>query len=398
MQALMEAASVAGASERKCRADLAKCLWLLTLDDVNGQQRLARTFESRVSRVRSEVFLPWLPNLIASLLRPEGRFIVSALKGVIGSHPTVLYGYLRGLQHQLTNEVTNDQKLADLVHQLDSDVETNQLNEDEFVKQTRVRIQTILGLEKHILFKNLDRTRLGLDSSNDLSIGATNSNSIETGLFSAPPSSKTSEEYSTLTSSSSTNHNSNNNSLVFNSGPNAQTNLSKKKKRVIVVMRGVEGERLTKSPNTSPPPTPQSSMTDQKSIQNQRSTTNQPKKVIIRGPESPLTSDPSRSHEMDETGDEDIDEDQDVFDLDDREDDEDNDVLNSDNPIHSSQPDRLRNVSSIESDDRTNKLMKSPFVDSDDPMNDNGNENSKLSTDGSMGRIGPTDEIGRAHV
>ncbi len=32
MQALMEAAAVAGSSQQRAHADLAKCIWLLTLD------------------------------------------------------------------------------------------------------------------------------------------------------------------------------------------------------------------------------------------------------------------------------------------------------------------------------------------------------------------------------
>ncbi|CAH8662146.1 unnamed protein product [Heterobilharzia americana] len=147
MQALMEAASVCGSLERKSRSDIAKCLWLLTLDDVNGQQRLAHTFEARASRVRPEVFLPWLPDLVASLLRPEGRFIVPALRRVIVSYPTVLYGYLKGLQHQLTTEVNNDQKLAEIIQNHES-------KNNPFITAIHNRITSTLGFGKESVVKS----------------------------------------------------------------------------------------------------------------------------------------------------------------------------------------------------------------------------------------------------
>lgn len=125
MQALMEAVTVAGTSQYLSHSDLAKCIWLLTLDDVgdvpiplvalasginsqlsvsqasstaanasvgcsSSQQRLARTFEERASRVHPDAFLPWLPSLAVCLLRPEGRFVASALRGIMLSYPTAL--------------------------------------------------------------------------------------------------------------------------------------------------------------------------------------------------------------------------------------------------------------------------------------------------------------------
>ncbi|VEL07912.1 unnamed protein product [Protopolystoma xenopodis] len=184
----MEAVSIAGGVERRCQSDLAKCIWLLTLDDAPlpspsqssfsstavpnsstmtpasaggsstgstcsapaglsgtssssscanlvpggsgsdscpltstttststsavAQQRLARTFEERVSRIRPEVLLPWLPSLVICLLRPEGRFVCSALRSLIAAYPTAVYQALRGLQHQLATEVCQDETVA----------------------------------------------------------------------------------------------------------------------------------------------------------------------------------------------------------------------------------------------------------------------------------------------
>uniref|UniRef100_A0A0X3PBM4 PIK-related kinase FAT domain-containing protein n=2 Tax=Schistocephalus solidus TaxID=70667 RepID=A0A0X3PBM4_SCHSO len=142
MQALMEAATVAGTSQHLSHSDLAKCIWLLTLDDAGdafsasadpsssssvtatnntpsvlgqsatSQQRLARTFEERAGRVHPDALLPWLPSLAVCLLRPEGRFVSGALRNLLLTYPTALYSALRGLQHQLTTEMERDRRIA----------------------------------------------------------------------------------------------------------------------------------------------------------------------------------------------------------------------------------------------------------------------------------------------
>ncbi|KAK4475316.1 hypothetical protein MN116_002383 [Schistosoma mekongi] len=260
MQALMEAASVSGGIERKCRADIAKCLWLLTLDDVSGQQRLAHTFETRASRVRPEAFLPWLPDLVASLLRPEGRFIVPALRRVVASYPTILYGYLKGLQHQLATEVNNDQKLAEFIQNPEN-------KNDPFVTAIQNRIISTLGSENDTVIKcgnfilvteSSTHQSFSLSSaplSNASKIGSHNPNTIYSNTCAANASVS-----------------SNSNSLIN----------SKKKKRVIVVMRGVEGERLNASPHSSSPPPPQQQQKISDLIdQSTRLISNHPKKVVI---------------------------------------------------------------------------------------------------------------------
>ncbi|BHF68158.1 hypothetical protein SprV_0301118800 [Sparganum proliferum] len=141
MQALMEAATVAGTSQHLSHSDIAKCIWLLTLDDAGdafsasaesasssvtvagntssvlgqsttSQQRLARTFEERAGRVHPDALLPWLPSLAVCLLRPEGRFVSGALRNLLLNYPTALYSALRSLQHQLSTEMERDRRIA----------------------------------------------------------------------------------------------------------------------------------------------------------------------------------------------------------------------------------------------------------------------------------------------
>ncbi|KAH8869064.1 Transformation/transcription domain-associated protein [Schistosoma japonicum] len=278
MQALMEAASVSGGIERKSRADIAKCLWLLTLDDVSGQQRLAHTFEARASRVRPEAFLPWLPDLVASLLRPEGRFIVPALRRVIASYPTILYGYLKGLQHQLATEVNNDQKLAEFIQNPEN-------KNSPFVSAIQNRITSTLGSENDSVIKcgnlswSLSRGNSVIETNNcnrrsGYNFGSSTHQSFS--LSSAPLSNASkigSHNPNTVysnTCAANASVSSNSNSLIN----------SKKKKRVIVVMRGVEGERLNASPHSSSPPPPQQQQKNSDSIdQSTRLINNHPKKL-----------------------------------------------------------------------------------------------------------------------
>ncbi|KAF6768529.1 Transformation/transcription domain-associated protein [Paragonimus kellicotti] len=235
MQALMEAASVAGGFERRSRPDIAKCLWLLTLDDAKGQQRLARTFEERSSRVRPDAFLPWIPNLVASLLRPEGRFIVPALRGVVASHPTILYNSLRGLHHQLSTELQYDDKLGQLSH-------ADTSNSSSFVRALQSRITSAIGLHAEDANKKQSK---GQHLTGTVSAGDSTGTPRRSGLTSSGAGS-VAKIVSSITC------------VPLGSVPTASSNVSpqcnlmtsKKKKRVIVVMRGVEGERLSGSPSS----------------------------------------------------------------------------------------------------------------------------------------------------
>ncbi|CAH8662345.1 unnamed protein product [Schistosoma margrebowiei] len=302
MLALMEAASVSGDIERKSRGDIAKCLWLLTLDDVNGQQRLGHTFEARASRVRPEVFLPWLPDLVASLLRPEGRFILPALRRIIIAYPTVLYGHLKGLQHQLATEVNNDQKLAEIIHNPES-------KDDPYVIAIQNRITSTLGSGKEAFIKcgnlswSLNRGTGTFDINN--SDGQTGYS--YSGTHHPFSLSSTSCNAPKIGSHNNNNNNSNTiypNSCGVNSSISSNSNTlsnSKKKKRVIVVMRGVEGERLNTSPSSSPPPHPLTPTLKQQKPdligQSSSRSINHPKKVVIRGSDHDSTI-PNSDHDQ----------------------------------------------------------------------------------------------------
>ncbi|KAA3675078.1 transformation/transcription domain-associated protein [Paragonimus westermani] len=269
MQALMEAASVAGGFERRSRPDIAKCLWLLTLDDAKGQQRLARTFEERSSRVRPDAFLPWLPNLVASLLRPEGRFIVPALRGVVASHPTTLYNSLRGLHHQLSTELQYDGKLGQLSH-----AEASNLS--SFARALQSRITSAIGLNA----EDSDRKKSkGQHLTGTVSAGDGTGTPRRTGLTSSSVGSVakivnsiTSVPLGSLATVSS------------NVSPQCNLITSKKKKRVIVVMRGVEGERLSGSPSS---PSLHKNAFDETDVSGSAPRSEGlPKRVVVRGLDS----------------------------------------------------------------------------------------------------------------
>ncbi|KAF5398116.1 hypothetical protein PHET_05828, partial [Paragonimus heterotremus] len=269
MQALMEAASVAGGFERRSRPDIAKCLWLLTLDDAKGQQRLARTFEERSSRVRPDAFLPWIPNLVASLLRPEGRFIVPALRGVVASHPTILYNSLRGLHHQLSTELQYDDKLGQLSH-------TETSNPSSFVRVLQSRITSAVGLHT----EDADRKQSkGQHLSGTVSAGDNTGTPRRSGLSSSSAGS-VAKIVSSITNIPL------GSVATVSSNVSSQCNLmtSKKKKRVIVVMRGVEGERLSGSPSS---PSLHKTVFDGTDVSDsaQRSE-GLPKRVVVRGLDS----------------------------------------------------------------------------------------------------------------
>lgn len=265
MQALMEAASVAGGQERRSRADLAKCLWLLTLDDdTKGQQRLARTFEERASRVRPDAFLPWLPSLVASLLRPEGRFIVSALRGVTAAHPTVLYTLLRGLQHQLATEVMYDERLSELAHTASSEPTGS------YAHLLQARIRAARGSRSDDTERKVSRVCTGTaDELERVGTGSLNMPTRSSTEFTPPglptgPTGGTSSNAATPVSSS-TGSSVGVSSVAY---PNVSPTSSKKKKRVIVVMRGVEGERLSGSSPLSPEQQQSNSLQSQQQSKN----------------------------------------------------------------------------------------------------------------------------------
>ncbi|VDD83203.1 unnamed protein product [Mesocestoides corti] len=227
MQALMEAATVAGTSQRTSHPDLARSIWLLTLDDAGDfhgspagtpsataantspttssvstiasgsqSQRLARMFEERASRVHPDAFLPWLPSLSTCLLRPEGRFVASALRGIALAYPTALASVLRGLQHQLATEVDRDRRISAALTELSPD--------------QRRRLDEAYG---HCLDLARDESRKRAASS------------VTTGPV----------DHAQLQASVS-----------------AGAAAKRTKKRVVVVMRGAEGEKLGETTSCQP--------------------------------------------------------------------------------------------------------------------------------------------------
>ncbi|KAL3318547.1 hypothetical protein Ciccas_002783 [Cichlidogyrus casuarinus] len=150
MQALMEAVSVVGSNERKCREDFAKCLWLLSLDDGDfsspsggGQQRLAKVFQERLHRIHPDVILTWLQSMCTSLLRPEGGHIALALKHIVQEYPSLLYSLLKPMQHQLSSELllemktSNKKRVTQLINALHSIMEDEPIDmgEDNCVEE-----------------------------------------------------------------------------------------------------------------------------------------------------------------------------------------------------------------------------------------------------------------------
>lgn len=76
------------------RIHLPKCLWMLT-KDASSQGVLCQTFESRGSLLPSWVWLPWIPQLLTSLYRHEGRAVKAVLSRLVKSYPQAVYFPLR---------------------------------------------------------------------------------------------------------------------------------------------------------------------------------------------------------------------------------------------------------------------------------------------------------------
>jgi hypothetical protein len=76
------------------RIHLPKCLWMLTRDS-SSHGVLCQTFESRGSQLPSWVWLPWIPQLLTSLYRHEGRAVKAVLSRLVKSYPQAVYFPLR---------------------------------------------------------------------------------------------------------------------------------------------------------------------------------------------------------------------------------------------------------------------------------------------------------------
>lgn len=72
------------------RLHLPKCWWMLTKDG-SSPGVICTTFESRGIGLPSWVWLPWLPQLLTSLYRPEGRVMKRILANVARAYPQAVY-------------------------------------------------------------------------------------------------------------------------------------------------------------------------------------------------------------------------------------------------------------------------------------------------------------------
>eukprot|EP00521_Asterionellopsis_glacialis_P009632 CAMPEP_0195288008 /NCGR_PEP_ID=MMETSP0707-20130614/4839_1 /TAXON_ID=33640 /ORGANISM="Asterionellopsis glacialis, Strain CCMP134" /LENGTH=1220 /DNA_ID=CAMNT_0040347823 /DNA_START=300 /DNA_END=3962 /DNA_ORIENTATION=+ len=76
------------------RMHLPKCLWML-IKDGSSPGVLCQTLETRGASLPSWVWLPWIPQLLTSLCRIEGRAAKTILTGLVKSYPQALYFALR---------------------------------------------------------------------------------------------------------------------------------------------------------------------------------------------------------------------------------------------------------------------------------------------------------------
>lgn len=76
------------------RVHLPKCLWMLAKDG-SSPGILCQTLETRGVPLPSWVWLPWIPQLLTSLYRTEGRAVKSVLSRIGKAYPQALYYSLR---------------------------------------------------------------------------------------------------------------------------------------------------------------------------------------------------------------------------------------------------------------------------------------------------------------
>eukprot|EP00611_Tribonema_gayanum_P023716 TRINITY_DN5051_c0_g1_i1.p1 TRINITY_DN5051_c0_g1~~TRINITY_DN5051_c0_g1_i1.p1 ORF type:complete len:1274 (+),score=406.51 TRINITY_DN5051_c0_g1_i1:441-3824(+) len=72
---------------------LARVLWLLSMDD--EKFTLARALETYGANLPELVWVPWIPQLLSSLTRPEAPQVKSLLKKIISKYPQAIYYSMR---------------------------------------------------------------------------------------------------------------------------------------------------------------------------------------------------------------------------------------------------------------------------------------------------------------
>jgi transformation/transcription domain-associated protein len=81
-------------AHEKSRIHLPKCLWILTKDG-SAPGVLCQTLENRGTALPPWVWLPWIPQLLTSLCRIEGRAIKAILSRLVKAYPQAVYYSLR---------------------------------------------------------------------------------------------------------------------------------------------------------------------------------------------------------------------------------------------------------------------------------------------------------------
>jgi hypothetical protein len=75
------------------RLMMARVLWLLTMDDEKGT--LGRTLENYGKTLPEWLWVPWIPQLLTALTRPEAKHVKALMKPVAVKYPQALYYTMR---------------------------------------------------------------------------------------------------------------------------------------------------------------------------------------------------------------------------------------------------------------------------------------------------------------
>ncbi|XP_077513657.1 transcription-associated protein Nipped-A isoform X4 [Amblyomma americanum] len=116
-------------NEPKARKYLAKVLWLLTYD--NEQGTLAEAVDKYNAGVPPLQWLPWVPQLLTCLVRPEGRLLLNLLVQVGRVFPQAVYFPIRTLY--LTLKIEQRERFARLALQKPTLPESYSLSSDRIL-------------------------------------------------------------------------------------------------------------------------------------------------------------------------------------------------------------------------------------------------------------------------
>ncbi|GLD94889.1 hypothetical protein PINS_up003514 [Pythium insidiosum] len=77
------------------RLMIARVLWLLSMDDPNGNGSLVQSFETHGKQLPIWIWIIWIPQLLMALRRPEAPQIRGLLRGLSAKFPQALYYTMR---------------------------------------------------------------------------------------------------------------------------------------------------------------------------------------------------------------------------------------------------------------------------------------------------------------